>query len=78
MKSYVATSPAVATFTVTFRDGSSTEIHAKRLDVDEYGLAFVGRKNDQSGRALVAFVPHADLRMVTVEEKSKVTKVQDG
>ncbi|MFF9481381.1 hypothetical protein [Streptomyces sp. NPDC014733] len=77
MTRYLSTSSAVATYVVIFRDGTSTEIQARRLDVDEHGLAFSGRKNEQQGMGLVAFIPHGELRMVSVAEKSKVTKARD-
>ncbi|MFH8346802.1 hypothetical protein [Streptomyces sp. NPDC018045] len=74
MSEYYAVSPAAATFLVTFRDGSSTEVEAKEVHTDEHGAAFLGRKSEQQGKGLVAFIPYGDLRMIQVLPQSKVQK----
>jgi hypothetical protein len=55
--------PAVAVYVVTFRDGSTKTVEAKKVDFGEYGVTFTGRRN-QSGDVFVAFVPYGDLRLV--------------
>ncbi|WP_411140117.1 hypothetical protein [Streptomyces sp. x-80] len=61
------TGPAVTTFVVTFRDGSTQTVEAKDVDFVEHGVLFTGRKHQQS-KVFVAFVPYDDLRMVEAQK----------
>ena len=58
------TTSAVPVFEITFRDGSTTDVEAVRVDFGEHGAMFTGRRNQQGPGAFVAFVGWGDLRMV--------------
>lgn len=58
------TASVVTVYEITFRDGSTTDVEAKRVDFGERGAMFTGRGDRQGPGVFVAFVGWGDLRMV--------------
>lgn len=62
----------MATYVVTFRDGSEAEVEAREYSRDAEGVTFTGAKYQQAPKTFVAFIPYGDLRMVReVHDRNK-------
>ena len=48
------TTSVVTVYEITFRDGSTTDVEAKRVDFGEHGAMFTGRRDRQGSGAFVA------------------------
>lgn len=52
-------------YLVRLADGSEKEIEARRHEYNEHGVVFSGTKHQQGAPAFVAFVPYANLLLIT-------------